>query len=366
MIPFLDLKAINQRFEKDFQDSFHQFLESGYYILGNQVKLFEANFARYCGTKHCIGVGNGLDALRLILEGYKILGKLEENDEVLVTSNTYIATILAIKQAGLKAVLVEADLKNYNFDLEALKNSISPKTKAIMPVHLYGQLSPMEEILKLSKAYNLLVIEDAAQAHGANAANGIRAGNLGDAAGFSFYPTKNLGALGDGGAVTTNDDALASTVSKLRNYGTSTKYVNELVGFNSRLDELQAAFLNVKLPTLDADNERRRAMAKLYLSQIKNDKITLPNFDGSQNHVFHLFVVRVENRNAFIDYLDRNNVGHLIHYPIPPHRQKALSEFANLRFPNTEKIHNEIISLPMSPVMTEDEVKTVISVLNKY
>ncbi len=366
MIPFLDIHAINARFEKQFQQSFQQFLDSSYYILGNQVKLFEANFARFCGAKHCIGVGNGLDALRLILEGYKILGKLKENDEILVASNTYIATILAIKQAGLKPVLVEADFDTYNFDLDSLKNSISKKTKAIMPVHLYGQLSPMDEILKISKKNNLLVIEDAAQAHGVKDKLGKRVGNIGDAAGFSFYPTKNLGALGDGGAVTTNDDALAKVIKKLRNYGTSTKYVNELLGFNSRLDELQAAFLNVKLPTVDADNIQRRAIAKRYISEIKNEKIKLPKYDGGESHVFHLFVVRVENRNEFIDYLDRNGIGHLIHYPIPPHKQEALSEYSHLSFPITEKIHNQVLSIPMSPVLSDEEANSVISVLNKY
>jgi dTDP-4-amino-4,6-dideoxygalactose transaminase len=366
MIPFLDLKAINQRFEKEFQNSFQQVLDSGYYILGSQVKLFEANFARYCGTTHCIGVGNGLDALRLILEGYKILGKLKENDEILVASNTYIATILAIKQAGLKPVLAEVDLDTYNFDLASLQKSISQKTKAIMPVHLYGQLSPMDEILKISKENNLLVIEDAAQAHGAKVKDGKRAGNIGDAAGFSFYPTKNLGALGDGGAVTTNDDALAEVIEKLRNYGTSTKYVNEFLGFNSRLDELQAAFLNVKLPMVDSDNEKRRTIAKKYISGIKNKKITLPLYDGNEDHIFHLFVVRVQNRNTFIEHLDRNGIGHLIHYPIPPHRQQALLEFSHLSFPNAEKIHNEIISIPISPVMTAQEVESVILSLNSY
>ncbi len=366
MIPFLDLKAINKRFEAEFQSSFQQFLNSGYYILGSQVKLFEANFANYCGTNYCIGVGNGLEALRLILEGYKILGKLSAHDEVLVASNTYIATILAIKQAGLKPVLVEADLDTYNFDIASLKNSISNKTKAIMPVHLYGQISLMDEILKISEENNLLVIEDAAQAHGAKNNEGKRVGNIGDAAGFSFYPSKNLGALGDGGAVTTNDAELAELIQKLRNYGTATKYVNELLGFNSRLDELQAAFLNVKLPTLDADNEIRRAIAKRYISEINNNKITLPKYDGSENHVFHLFVIRVENRNAFMDYLDRNGIGHLIHYPIPPHKQQALSDFSNLNFPKAEKIHNEVISIPMSPVMSEDEVNRVITVLNSY
>ncbi|SRX74790.1 DegT/DnrJ/EryC1/StrS family aminotransferase [Aequorivita antarctica] len=366
MIPFLDLKTINQRFEAELQSSFQHFLDSGYYILGTQVKLFEANFAGFCGAKHCIGVGNGLDALRLIIEGYKILGKLKENDEVLVASNTYIATILAIKQAGLIPVLVEADLSTYNFNLDSLKSSISEKTKAIMPVHLYGQLSPMEGILKISKENNLLVIEDAAQAHGAKAKDGRRAGNIGNAAGFSFYPTKNLGALGDGGAVTTNDDELAEVIQKLRNYGASTKYVNELLGFNSRLDELQAAFLNIKLPTLDADNERRRVIAKKYIFEIKNEKVLLPDYDGSENHVFHLFVICVENRNGFIDYLDRNGVGHLIHYPIPPHKQQALSEYSHLHFPNTERIHREVLSIPMSPIMTDEDVEKVISVLNKY
>lgn len=366
MIPFLDLKAINERFETDFQNSFQKFLDSGYYILGSQVKLFEANFAGFCGTNHCIGTGNGLDALRLILEGYKILGKLQENDEVLVASNTYIATILAIKQAGLKPVLVEADLETYSFDLNSLKNAISEKTKAIMPVHLYGQLSPMDEVLEISKHNNLLVIEDAAQAHGAKNKAGKYAGNLGDAAGFSFYPTKNLGALGDGGAVTTNDDALADVISKLRNYGASSKYVNEILGFNSRLDELQAAFLNCKLPFLEADNDRRRAIAKKYIFEIQNEKISLPKYDGSENNVFHLFIVRVENRNSFIDYLDRNGIGHLIHYPIPPHKQQALSEFSDLSFPNTEKIHEEIISIPMSPIMTDEDVNEVISILNSY
>lgn len=366
MIPFLDLKKINQAFESEFQNSFRAFLESGHYILGNQVKIFEANFARYCGADYGIGVGNGLDALRLILEGYKILGKLRDGDEVLVASNTYIATILAIKQAGLKAVLVEADVDNYNFDITSLESLISEKTKAIMPVHLYGQISPMEEIIRISKFHNLLVIEDAAQAHGAKYKDGRRAGNLGDAAGFSFYPSKNLGALGDGGAITTNDSELAKVVEKLRNYGTSTKYINEFIGFNSRLDELQAAFLNVKLPSLDADNDKRRAIAKRYISEIKNDKIYLPKYDGTENHVFHLFVVRVENRFDFIDFLNRNGVGSLVHYPIPPHKQKALSEFSALSFPITDKIHDEIISLPMSPVLTEEEVDRVIAVLNDY
>ena len=366
MIPFLDLKTINQRFEKQFQNSFQEFLDSGYYILGNQVSVFENNFAAYCGTKFCVGVGNGLDALRLILEGYKILGKVQKGDEVLVASNTYIATIIAIKQAGLTPVLVEADPATYNFDLVSLEKSITEKTKAIMPVHLYGQLSPMVEILKLAKKNDLLVIEDAAQAHGAKDKEGICSGNIGHAAGFSFYPSKNLGALGDGGAVTTNDEQLAVAIKKLRNYGVTTKYVNEVLGVNSRLDEVQAAFLNCKLPSLDSDNDIRRSIAKRYLSEIKNDKIMLPVYDGSESHVFHLFVVRVEDRNDFIAYLNENKVGSLIHYPIPPHRQQALSEYSNLSFPVAETIHEEVVSIPMSPVMAADQVEKVIVVLNDY
>ncbi|MEZ4875072.1 MAG: DegT/DnrJ/EryC1/StrS family aminotransferase [Flavobacteriaceae bacterium] len=366
MIPFLDLHQINVRFEKEFHKVFEKFLDSGYYILGNQVSIFEERFASYCGVKYCIGVGNGLDALRLILEGYKIIGKLHEGDEVLVASNTFIATILAIKQAGLKPVLVEASADSYNFNMDSLRESISTKTKAIMPVHLYGQLSPMEDLLALALEHHLLLIEDAAQAHGAVFGNRKKAGNLGHAAGFSFYPTKNLGALGDAGAITTNDEKLAAIVRKLRNYGTSSKYVNEELGFNSRLDELQAALLEVKLNSLDHDNAKRRAIAKRYGAEIKNSKIVLPLYDGSESHVFHLYVVRVENRDEFTAYLTQNNIGFLIHYPIPPHRQQALKEFSHLTFPVTEKIHKEVVSLPISPVMTEAQVNTVISVLNSY
>ncbi|MAZ73967.1 MAG: aminotransferase [Flavobacteriaceae bacterium] len=366
MIPFLDLHAINARFESEFQQRFQQFLDSGYYILGHNLSHFESEFANYCGTKYCIGVGNGLDALRLILEGYKILGKLKKGDEVLVAANTYIATIIAIKQAGLTPVLVEAEAKTFNFNLINLRAKISAKTKAIMPVHLYGQLAPMPEINELARQNNILVIEDAAQAHGAGNTQGKRAGNLANAAGFSFYPSKNLGALGDGGAVTTNDFSLTTAIKMLRNYGTATKYVNEILGVNSRLDEIQAAFLSVKLPKLDADNAKRRTIAKRYLSEIKTEKITLPFYDESENHVFHLFVVQVENRTDFMAYLDKNQVGHLIHYPIPPHLQKALPEFNLLKFPITEKIHQTVLSLPMSPVMSNSEVEKVIKVLNNY
>jgi dTDP-4-amino-4,6-dideoxygalactose transaminase len=366
MIPFLDLHKINTRFEKDFQLSFKAFLDSGYYILGKSVKAFEEEFAAYCGTDQCIGVANGLDALRLILEGYKILGKLKNGDQVLVASNTYIATILAIRQVGLEPVLVESESKTFNFDLDALKAAITNRTKAIMPVHLYGQLSPMSELSSIADANGLLVIEDAAQAHGARNVKGVLAGNLGDAAGFSFYPTKNLGALGDGGAVTTNDEELASVIRKLRNYGSSSKYVNDYVGINSRLDEIQAAWLRCKLPSLDTGNGERRKIAKRYLSEIKNEKIKLPFYDGSENHNFHLFVIMVKDRNGFIDYLTENGIGTLIHYPIAPHKQQAFSEYKDLNFPTTERIHEEVVSIPMSPILTTEEVTRIISVLNSY
>lgn len=366
MIPFLDLHKINQRFETEFKEKFTTFLDSGYYILGSNVDNFENEFADYCGTKHCVGVGNGLDALRLILEAYKILGKLSDGDEVIVASNTYIATILAIMQAGLKPILVESESDSYNFKLISLKDSISPRTKAIMPVHLYGQLSPMGAINEIAKNNQLLVIEDAAQAHGAKNNEGKLVGNLGDAAGFSFYPTKNLGAIGDAGAVTTNDNELATVIRKLRNYGSTSKYVNKYIGFNSRLDDIQAAFLRIKLPYLDSDNKRRKEIAKMYMLEIKNPKIKLPVYKNEDSHVFHQFVVQVENREGFINYLSNNKIGTLIHYPIPPHQQEALSEYSKLSFPNTEKIHKQVISIPISPVLGNDEVKRIIEVLNSF
>ncbi len=366
MIPFLDLHKINARFEGRFEQIFKEFLDSGYYILGDRLTTFENEFADFCGTKFCLGVGNGLDALRLILEGYKLLGTLKTGDEVLVASNTFIATILAVKQAGLIPVLVEADVRSYNFDLKELSESISEDTRAIMPVHLYGQISPMEGISELAKKHNLLVIEDAAQAHGALDKTGKVAGNLADAAGFSFYPTKNLGALGDAGAVTTNNAELASAIKKLRNYGTTSKYVNDELGFNSRLDEIQAAILSIKLPRLQADNNLRVQIANRYLSEITNEKISLPYYDGGASHVFHLFVVRVENRREFMDHLEKNEVGAMIHYPVPPHKQKALNEYSELDFPVADKIHKEVVSIPLNPVMTTEEVDKVIFVLNSY
>ena len=365
MIPFLDLKKINTIYEPAFQEKLKTVLDNGWYILGKEVTIFEANFANYCDTKYCIGVGNGLDALALIFKGCIQLGKLQKGDEVIVPANTYIATILAILQADLIPVLVEPKLETYNINIELIPEKITSKTKAILVVHLYGQIAEMEKINKIAVQNNLIVVEDAAQAHGASST--IRkAGNLSNAAAFSFYPGKNLGALGDGGAVTTNDTELAKIIQSMRNYGSETKYYTDYIGINSRLDELQAAFLNVKLPHLDEENNKRKNIARRYLSEIKNDKIILPFWDLSENHVFHLFVIRTKNRDELQQYLLENRIQTMIHYPIPPHRQKAFKNWNNLSFSITEKIHNEVLSLPMSPVLTEDEVSFVIQILNQY
>jgi dTDP-4-amino-4,6-dideoxygalactose transaminase len=374
MIPFLDLHKINAPYEEFFQQKLKTLLDKGWYILGDEVKLFEENFAAYCGTKHCMGVGNGLDALTLIFKAYIQLGKMQKGDEVIVPANTYIASILAILQADLVPVLVEPKFETYNINPYFIAEKIGSKTKAILAVHLYGQLAEMDTISAIARQNNLLVIEDAAQAHGAvlNPKSQIsnpkfqKSGSLGDAAGFSFYPGKNLGALGDAGAVTTNDEELAKMIASLRNYGSETKYQNDFIGVNSRLDELQAAFLNVKLPYLDGENEKRKGIANRYLSEIKNEKLVLPYWDFSNNHVFHLFVIRTENRENLQKYLLQNGIQTLIHYPIPPHQQKALSSWNNLSFPITEKMHNEVLSIPISPVMTMEEVGFVVEILNQY
>ncbi|MFD2824115.1 DegT/DnrJ/EryC1/StrS family aminotransferase [Lacinutrix iliipiscaria] len=366
MIKFLDLHKINARFEVQFQEQFKKFLKSGHYILGDQVALFESNYAKYCGTKHCIGISNGLDALILIFKAYKVLGKLKENDEVIVPANTYIASILPVIHNGLTPVFVEPDKETYNISTLEIEKHITPNTKAILAVHLYGQLANMKAINTIAKKHNLLVIEDAAQAHGAINENGKKAGNLSDVAAFSFYPSKNLGALGDGGAVTTNNDVLAETIKKLRNYGASKKYVNELIGFNNRLDEIQAVFLNIKLKKLDEDNTIRRYIAKRYLSELNNEKVKLPFYNNALDHIFHLFVVLVEDREGFINYLKENQIETLIHYPIAPHQQDALKDYASLNLPITEHIHKTIVSLPISPVMNEKEVTKIINTINLY
>lgn len=367
MIKFLDLHKINDRFTADFQKGFQRFLEAGQYILGREVAQFETDFAGYCGTSYCIGTGNGLDALTLIFKGYLHLGKLKLGDGVLVPANTYIASILSILNAGLIPVLVEPNLDTYTISPDDIEKHITTNTKAILVVHLYGQLANMKAINAIAEQHGLVVVEDAAQAHGAIDTTSMnRAGNLSHAAAFSFYPSKNLGALGDGGAVTTNDPQLAETLQLLRNYGSSSKNVNDILGVNSRLDELQALFLNVKLPYLDADNARRQTIARRYLAELKNKKITLPFYSGANDHVFHVFVVRVENRAGFESYLKTNAVEYLIHYPIAPHQQAALSGLKNQSLPITEYIHNSVLSIPISPVMTAEEVTTVIDLINAY
>jgi dTDP-4-amino-4,6-dideoxygalactose transaminase len=372
MIPFLDLKKINEPYETAFQEKLKVVLDTGWYVLGNEVKEFETSFANYCGTKYCVGVGNGFDALVLIFKGYIQLGKLQKGDEVIVPANTYVASILAILQADLIPVLVEPKLETYNINPDLILKKITSKTKAILVVHLYGQLAEMDAIHKIAVANDLLVVEDAAQAHGASfEEESSNTRNLEPKTqAYSFYPGKNLGTLGDAGAVTTNDLELAKVIQSLRNYGSETKYYNDYIGVNSRLDELQAAFLNVKLPFLDAENEKRRTIAKRYLSEIENDKITLPFWDLSNNHVFHLFVIRTQNRTQFQEYLQQNGIQTVIHYPVPPHNQKALSPetsgWNHLSFPITEKIHDEVLSLPISPVLTDDEVGFVVKIVNQW
>lgn len=365
MIPFLDLKDINKKYRNELIAACTSVIDSGWYIQGNESKNFEEEFANYCDTSYAIGVANGLDALILILKAYKELGIVNERDEVIVPSNTYIATILAISQNKLIPVLVEPDINTYLLDVNKIEEKITLKTKVIMPVHLYGQTCQMDEINALAKKYNLKVIEDSAQAHGAFYKE-KRAGNLGDASGFSFYPGKNLGALGDGGIVTTNDKELYTTVKALSNYGSHKKYENLYKGINSRLDEMQAAMLSVKLKHLDKEIEKRRIIANYYLDNIKNPKIILPHKEIEQNHVWHVFVVRVKNRESFQKFLLENDIQTLIHYPIPPHKQEAYKEWNNEVYPISEQIHNEIISLPISPVQTKEDTVKIVEIVNSY
>ena len=366
MISFLDLKKINLKHQTEIEAALLNTFRSGWYLLGNEVTKFEENLCNYIGTKNAIGVANGLDALRLIIKAYKELGYFDDNDEIILPSNTYIASVLAITDNNLKPVFVEPSLDNYNIDISEIEAAITPKTRAIIIVHLYGQVVFSDELKVLARKHNLKIIEDNAQAIGAKF-NDLNTGNLGDAAGFSFYPTKNLGALGDAGAVTTNDDLLAVTIRTLANYGSSKKYENILQGLNSRLDEIQASVLNVKLKYLDDENIRRREIANLYCNNIKNEKITLPKYpENYENHVWHLFVIRTENRDHLQKYLFENDIQTLIHYPIAPHKQDCYPRFNNLNFPISEQIHSQILSLPMSPVLTDIEVNKVIQTLNNY
>ena len=369
MIPFLDLKNINQQYREELIAACTRVIDSGWYIGGKELEQFEQNFANYCGVKFAIGVANGLDALILTLRAWKELGKLQEGDEVIVPSNTYIASILAITANNLTPVLVEPDLATYNIDPLKIEEAITAKTKVILPVHLYGQLADMPTIMQIANKYKLLVLEDSAQSHGAEI-NGTKAGNWGDASGFSFYPGKNLGALGDAGAITTNDAELAQILKALRNYGSHEKYKNLFVGVNSRLDEIQAAMLDVKLKHLDAEVNHRRTIAKMYLEGIKNPELSLPlsEVDASQydQHVWHLFVIRSKKREALQQYLAENGVQTLIHYPIPPHKQQAYEEWNGLSYPVSEQIHAEILSLPMGPTLTVEDAEKVIQLCNEF
>lgn len=361
MIKFLDLYKINERYREEIDKRISKVIDSGWYLLGKEDETFEKNFAEYCGVKHAAGAANGLDALNLIIKAYGF----KAGDEIIVPANTYIASILAISENGCTPVLVEPDINTYNINPDLIEEKITENTKAIMVVHLYGQAVQMDKIWELAKKYNLKIIEDSAQAHGAML-NGKRTGNLGDASGFSFYPGKNLGCLGDGGAVTTNDDELAEKIRALRNYGSKVKYHNIYKGINSRLDEIQAAVLDVKLKYLDEDNKKRREIAKYYRENIKNPLIILPKACDESAHVWHIFAVRTEERNKFQEYLKDKGIQTLIHYPIPPHKQKCYEEWNNMSFPVSEEIHRTIISLPISPVMTNNDVKLICDCVNNY
>lgn len=420
MIKFLDIRKITESFEPALTEAVQRVIRRGWFLLGEEVAAYEKEYAEYIGSKHCIGVANGLDALRLIFRAYIETGVMKEGDEVIVPANTYIASILAITENRLKPVLVEPDINTYNLDISLVENHITERTKAIMVVHLYGRACWSEELEQIAKKHNLKIIEDNAQAAGAfyvpefqssrvsksetlepwNPGTLKRTGSLGHAAGHSFYPGKNLGALGDAGAVTTDDDELASVIRAIANYGSSKKYVNDYKGINSRLDEIQAAVLRVKLPRLDSDNQKRREIAQFYLDNIKNPDIVLPHFNSSGfrvqgsalddterktrnperetlnakhfrpqpsalSHVWHLFVIRHPRRDELQKYLADNGIQTLIHYPIPPHKQKAYKEWNQLLLPITEKIHNEVLSLPISQVMNDNEVEEVVRVINR-
>ncbi len=365
MIPFLNLGRINALHRDELIDALSKVVDSGWYILGGEVDRFEEAFAHYCGVEHVIGVANGLDALILILRAYMELEMMAEGDEIIVPANTYIATILAISANRLTPVLVEPDIRTYNLDPTKVEAAITARTKAILTVHLYGQVGYSDQLQAVAARHGLLVMEDAAQAHGAYYGD-RRAGNLGDAAGFSFYPGKNLGALGDAGAVTTNDGQLAETIRALRNYGSHVKYENLYKGVNSRLDEIQAAILSVKLGYLDQENDRRRQIAAHYLTHIENDKMILPHVGDPNSHVWHLFVVRTEDRNALRQHLSDQGIGTVIHYPIPPHQQQAYAEWGQRSYPISEEIHRTVVSLPVDISMSDADVAQVVDACNRF
>ncbi len=365
MIKFLDLKKINDSFEPELSKAIQRVLDSGWYLLGNEVRNFEEEYAKFIGSKYCIGVANGLDALRLILKAYMVMGIMKEGDEIIVPANTYIASILSITDNRLKPVLVEPDINTYNIDPFLVEEKITGRTKGIMIVHLYGRNAMHPEIQRLIDKFKLKLIEDNAQAHGCNFNDRIT-GSLGDAAGHSFYPGKNLGAIGDAGAITTNDDTLAKVVRTLGNYGSNQKYFCDYQGLNSRLDEIQAAVLNVKLRYLKMDNLKRKEVAHYYIGNIKHPDIILPKVSDWDANVFHIFPIRTSRREELRQYLSENRVQTLIHYPIPAHKQICFAGWNEWSFPITERIHNEELSLPMSPMMEQNEVKKIVSLVNGF
>jgi len=365
MIKFLDLKQVTHAHGAEISAAVQRVVDSGWYLLGEEGKSFELKFAEFCGVDHCLGVANGLDALILIFMAYREMGVMNEGDEVIVPANTYIASILAISRAGLKPVLLEPDELTYNIDPSLIEAAITDKTKAIMAVHLYGQCADMDPICEIAKKHGLKVVEDAAQAHAATY-RGRKTGSLADAAGFSFYPGKNLGALGDGGAVTTSDNELAEVIKALRNYGSHEKYHNKYKGMNSRLDEIQAAVLRVKLQYLEEDTQRRREIAALYLEGLQGTDLILPHIENYGEPAWHLFVVRSKNREDLAKKLQNAGVQTMIHYPLPPHQQEAYPELSELSLPVTEAIHREVMSLPISPVMIPEAVDRVLELLKEF
>lgn len=372
MIRYLNLKKINYQYQPLLMNAVEKVISSGYYIRGEELKLFEADFAKYIGVKYCIGVASGLDALTIILRAYKELGNLKDNDEVIVPANTYIATLLAVTHNNLKPVLVEPDINTYNINFEEAEMAITTKTKAIIPVHLYGKMCDSKALKNFSKKHKLLVIEDSAQAHGAEI-NGAKAGSIGNAAAFSFYPGKNLGALGDGGSIVTNDRQLAEVCRALSNYGSCFKYNNKYRGFNSRLDEIQAAILRVKLKYLDEENKKRRELAVYYCNNIINPKVILPvnsvlhnTIIDDTSHVWHIFAIRHKNRDSLQKHLSDCGIETIIHYPVPPHKQVAYNAWNHLRFSITEQIHNEILSLPLNSSLNKSEIELVCKSINDY
>lgn len=365
MIKFLDLQKVTQKYSEEIHEAVNRVVDSGWYLQGKENEKFEADYSAYIGTKYTVGCGNGLDALIWIFRAYVEMGVMKPGDEVIVPANTYIASILAISENGLKPVLVEPSIETYQIDDSKIEEAITERTKGILIVHLYGQCAYTDKIGELCKKYNLKLIEDNAQAHGCKF-KGRRTGSLGDAAGHSFYPGKNIGALGDAGAVTTNDEELAKVVRAVANYGSIRKYVFKYIGRNSRLDEIQAAVLDVKLKYLDNDIAIRKQVAKYYIDHITNPAIITPIVKDWDAHVFHIFTIRCKRRDELQKYLTENGVQTIIHYPIPPHKQECYKEWNNLSFPITEQIHNEELSLPMSPVMTEEEVMSVVDLLNRW